>query len=672
MSTRPGPGSSLPARAGFGVVLGLAAGLLAAGCGSEEDVRALANVRAPAPVAGLKATPGDQRVRLNWEPSDSLDLIAYQVYRAPASDGPYRLVGSVGLLANPWFEDEGADGNGDGRPDGLVNGVRLFYKVVGLDKEGFGGHLNLAGPADAVPTLPPGSFHDLQVENVRVHAGAEQVLLTWNPVTSRELFGYRVYREELGEPGAPRELAVVGPTRNHFYDGGVEPGADVAYLVAPLSREGTTPTTLPGAPAVLTGTEGRRTRSRVVTPGEPDSTTPLAPGHDPATGILAIAAAGEAGILLGWGRPIQNTDGSFFGTASVADDLIGGGYVVYRAESARAPFEPIGIIENLGSEVTSTYLDPAGTPTHVYMVRAFDRHGTLGDESRRVSAGQALPDLVRGVDAFASTSARSILLSWSPELGATGGYRIFRSRHRDRGFTAIADVPPQVLGFTDGIEDLQILGTFYYRVAPLSLDEDLRVVTGALSAPAAACPGPSDQVFTFEAEDALFLVGAASSGTVTSVERIALPPPWNPSGAIRIGFAPGAPPGASTFTLRWTQELVVTGPGFNPRNFEVFLRVVEDSRAPVVDVLAVADGALTGASAADGRLGLSLFAPRFGFPPIPTMVRIGDIALDDQNRLPGGAPVAETISLTFTLQGLPPGIVGAGTLVIDGLVLVGR
>ncbi|MBN8730286.1 MAG: fibronectin type III domain-containing protein [Acidobacteria bacterium] len=75
----------------------------------------------PAP-AGLSAVEATASVQLSWNPVESADLAAYQVYRAEG-DGPFVRTG--GRLTAPSYTDR------DLRP-----GVRLRYRVTALDAAG--------------------------------------------------------------------------------------------------------------------------------------------------------------------------------------------------------------------------------------------------------------------------------------------------------------------------------------------------------------------------------------------------------------------------------------------------------------------------------------------------------------------------------------------------------
>ena len=641
----------------FLAVVAVLAGLLLAlvGCGGDQDMSTVANLRAPRAVQDLVVTPGDGRIRINWSPVEEEDLVAYKVYRSLEPEAAFTLVGSVGRAERPYYEDLGDDTDGDGVPDGLANGVTYHYRVTGVDRDGFEATFQLAPRAEGVPSLQPGSFRDLAVSNLRVYEGADAVLLTWSPLPQLAVRGYAVYRVVLQEPGEPVLLGMAWDGQRHYSDLAVAREEDYRYLVAPVNRE---------------GEEGRRLESRVASLREPDDTVPLAPGHDLAAGPFLHVETGDSGVTMTWGRPIQNSDGSFFDTRSASDDLIGGGTIVYRGELGRDSFEPIAILEETGSEVSHSYTDPDGTLDSVYMVRAFDRYGTLGFESRRISGGALqLPDLVRGLDAFASTSGGLVQLTWTPDSRATGGYRVFRSRSRDRGYMPLADLPPTVGFMTDG-SALAVGDTLFYRVAPLTADADLRLIQGALGSPATATPGPSDGVFHLEAEDAQVIVGPTSAAGFTAFQRRGLARPWSGRGGLEVTYSNQAQADATTFTLRWVVDVNASAANpILPRQYEIRLGVREDDRAPTIDAAFVAVGSVLGNGAAELRRGIELFEDRFGTPENPTMVRVGSLAVEDFN-IGGGLPVAEVFELTVTLRPSDPRMQGDGRLLIDDIVLV--
>jgi fibronectin type 3 domain-containing protein/flagellar hook assembly protein FlgD len=75
--------------------------------------------RPPSAPAGVTAVPGDGTVTLSWNVNPEADVVAYRVYRASASGGPYTLRATVTALG---FTD-----------GGLANGVTVYYVVTALD-----------------------------------------------------------------------------------------------------------------------------------------------------------------------------------------------------------------------------------------------------------------------------------------------------------------------------------------------------------------------------------------------------------------------------------------------------------------------------------------------------------------------------------------------------------
>lgn len=654
----------------------------------------MVNVRAPAVVQDLTATSGDQRVRLNWRPGEDPDLVGYQVLRAMTEEGPYELVGAVGAGETPWFEDLGEDGDGDGAPDGLTNGLRHFYKVVGLDKEGLEGHLHLASVADAVPQIPAGSVRDLEVTGLRALAQEDRVLLTWDPVDNSDVLGFRVYREVLAEAGVLVERGVVPRERTYFFDTGVTPGEDYAYEVVPVSRElreGVArtcdeSTDAPGLfPDCRVGVEGRRQRSRVLTPLVADLTLPLAPGHAPELGAVEVAAQGGSGVTLAWGRPIQNTDGSFFQTEGADDDLIGGGFVIYRSKAARGPFEPLDLLEVVGSETSFTYTDPRGGVGDVYQVRAYDRFGGLGDPSRVVSPGiESMPDLVQNLDAFASANGDSIVVTWDPEPLAVGGYRVLRSTRLSGGFTLLAELPPEVTALTDPVAAEDFGTTFYYRVAPLFPDLDGVEVAGAPSPPAAAVAGPTDGVFFVQFEDAQVRQVGGVAGDLGEAVREGAPAPFSGKARLRLSFTDQAQVGATQVEFLWNTEVASDGTAADPsspladpnqtflyQSYDAYLRVVRDERAPRVDLALEVRNSANPFQARLGVNALELAGQEFGSPRRTTMVPLGALVFEDQNK-GTGTSIPEPLAMTLTFQGADSRLAGDPTLLLDALVLVRR
>jgi hypothetical protein len=93
----------------------------------------------PAAPTGLRAVPGDARVRLDWDASLETDVTGYRVYRSTTAGGPYAFVEAVTAAA---YDDLG-----------LTNGVTYHYVVTATDARAESGPSNEAA---ARPEAPQG------------------------------------------------------------------------------------------------------------------------------------------------------------------------------------------------------------------------------------------------------------------------------------------------------------------------------------------------------------------------------------------------------------------------------------------------------------------------------------------------------------------------------------
>lgn len=652
-----GRGEDVRARWGALFLLTLSLSLSGPGCGEDTDASQILDVRAPVTVENVQAFAADQKIRLTWSPNPDTDLLGYNVYRSVASDQGFELIGSTGTQQAPFFQDEGVDLNGDGIPDGLTNQITYFYKVTAFDREGREGQLALASSVSGVPGVQSGSLQDLQVTGVRAFAGDERAIVTWDLADDTGVFGYFVYREVLGAPEGFQLAALIPQGRNYYTDGGLPNGSEFAYAITPVTRE---------------LFEGRRAESRVVRTDPGDRTVPKPPGHDVVTGELSLLSVDASGVTLRWGRPTENTDGTVLLAATGSDDLVGGGFIVFRAEAPQGNYEPVGILENIGSETSFTFTDPQGSDQHFYTVRAFDRLGTLSAESRRLAAGATVvPDVIREVDAFASASFSTISLNWDLDPTSLSGYRVFRSTRRDRGYVAISgQLPPTQNFFQDGVAFLETGKTFFYKVAGLAQLGTGEIIEGSLSDPAPAVAGPTDGVFYLEAEDANVIGGVG--GNFDAVARRGAPAPFSGNGVLFIDPSAIAIPDANItiLTLQWNVDLDADGGPSGPKNYDVLLRVIRNDRSGIFT--ATLQQPPPGTGALTRRVGFDFFTNDAGFPARVESIPMGRLSIIDQDNF-GGNPTTETIQLTLGYAGFNPGVVGGnGELFVDGVVLVRR
>lgn len=628
------------------------------GCGEDGSATEILDVRAPSLVRNVAAFPADQKVRVTWTPNNETDILGYNIYRSTSSEDGYTLVGSTGTQQSPFFQDEGEDFSGDGLPDGLTNQLRYFYKVTAFDREGRETSIDLASSVSAVPGVQPGSLEDLFVTNVRVYGGNERAIVTWDLSRDTSVYGYLVFRQTLGAPEGFQMAALIPQGRCFFSDGGLPNGSEFSYAVAPVTRD---------------FFQGRLVESRAVRVDPGDSTRPKPPGSEASNGPLTVLEVGSSGVTLRWGRPTENTDGTLlFLPGGGEDQLVGGGFVVYRSKNAEGPFEPIGILEEIGSETSFTFTDPQGTSEHIYMVRAFDRLGTLSDDSRRISAGsQILPDVIRGVDAFAGVGFGTIQVTWNLEPTASSGARVYRSLFPDRGYEPVSgDLPVGQSFFTDA-GPFEVATTYWYKVAGLAKDKRGEIVEGARSDPVPAVSGPSDGIFFLEAEDAT--IQGATAGAFQNVTRQGFPRPFTGRGALFVDMAPTAiPDGFTTFLeMDWQVEIDASGPLGTPGAYDVYFRYVPSRTAGIFDVrLQVAN--ITGTGSVAQRNGFDFFREDPGFPPRVRNLFLGQISILDGDNV-GGNPIREILRLRLGYQGFNPLISeGNGELFFDSIVLVRR
>ncbi|MBI4868410.1 MAG: hypothetical protein HY816_15840 [Candidatus Wallbacteria bacterium] len=629
------------------------------GCGGDSDIRSIVDLQAPAVVKNVRALPADSRIRLLWTANREPDLVGYNIYRSDNSSGSFRLIGATGTSQAPFFQDEGPDTNGDGLPDGLINNTRFFYKITAFDRDGREAAIDLSPAVGAVPGSLPVGQADLEVVNVRGYGGSKSIIIAWDLNLSSLVFGYEVFRSQVGTNAGFQFAGIVPQGIASFSDVGLSNDTEYLYQVVPVTRD------------LL---EGRRTQSRPLRVQDGDPTVPKPPGSDPGNGAL-IATQTSSGIKLTFGRPTQNTDGTLILQTGGVDDLVGGGFIIFRGKNAQGSYLPVGIIENIGNEISFNFTDGNGTAPDFYYVEAFDSSGNRSAASDIVSVASFVPNAPQGVDAFAGNTFGSVIVTWRLSAQAVDGYRVYRSEERDRGFREISGLLANTINtYTD--TNLNVPGkTFYYKVA-----SEANGILGNPSPPASATPGPDSGIFYLNAEDAA-VVGISNAADFAQANgggiiRQAFPSPFFGNGVLLIRPSATAVTGIAFVTLQWQQEIDATG--FTPqqifRNYDVFLVSARNSSSGIFDL--ALDAPVAGANALGPELtltGKDFFTQNFGFPPAPTMERVGSVSFSDQGPGLPNPGVAETLQLGLRYQGFNPAIArGRGELLLDAVILVRR
>jgi fibronectin type 3 domain-containing protein/predicted small lipoprotein YifL len=182
---------------------------------------------APKAPLALRASPGDRRVGLTWQPPTELmdgspapDDLRYLVLRGAGAEGALAPITSQ-PVAGTSFTDEGVDNDTDYR-----YAVRALRVEPAVTATGEISATVVAAAADATPPAAPAGL--LAVPS----AGA--VRLAWNPSTSPDVALYAVYRA--GETGDFVRIATTMAIATVYLDRDVRPGAAYRYAVTALDN----------------------------------------------------------------------------------------------------------------------------------------------------------------------------------------------------------------------------------------------------------------------------------------------------------------------------------------------------------------------------------------------------------------------------------------------------
>jgi len=130
----------------------------------------------PAPPTGLTATPGDQRVELNWNPNTENDIAGYNLYR---TTGTLWVLINRALITGTHYQDLG-----------LTNGTTYTYTVTAVDL--LGNESDPSAARSAVPVIgPPEPVSGLRAKLL----GYGLIALLWDPSPSANVRSYHVYSD---------------------------------------------------------------------------------------------------------------------------------------------------------------------------------------------------------------------------------------------------------------------------------------------------------------------------------------------------------------------------------------------------------------------------------------------------------------------------------------------
>src|SRR5690606_30199860 len=170
----------------------------------------------PAVPTGLRATPGEGRVRLEWERpattadgSPLTDPVSYQILRGTGADAPLAPLATVGPDETAYTDEQVDNGTT------YAYAVRAFLQTAGASASGDVTARAVATPRDVTPPSPP---RDL----VAVPAGNE-VRLSWRASPEPDVTSYVVYRATGDGPFV--RIGTTPAVTTVFVDRGVAPGS---------------------------------------------------------------------------------------------------------------------------------------------------------------------------------------------------------------------------------------------------------------------------------------------------------------------------------------------------------------------------------------------------------------------------------------------------------------
>lgn len=202
-----------------------------AGWWAESDdsnvVSFLWNIPAMAP-EGLNAVVGDGRITLTWQPvtkhrdgSPVTEQVTYQVFRSEGG-GPFQPLGK------PTGQTRFVDTS-------VQNGRSYFYKVQSLsiyEQAVVGG-----GESEAIAATPVDRTPPAVPQGVHVIRSGSAIKVFWEPVTDKDLAGYRIYRRLPNEKQAIRIGTVYAPYVMFTDDKAPLQAGRIYYSVASFDRQ---------------------------------------------------------------------------------------------------------------------------------------------------------------------------------------------------------------------------------------------------------------------------------------------------------------------------------------------------------------------------------------------------------------------------------------------------
>lgn len=310
----------------------------------------------PSPPASLTALGGDGLVKLTWKAS--ANTVSYTVWRSTEPNDATPQTIATNLMTTSYMDD------------GARNGVKYYYRVIGVNPNGKGAPSNEASatPMAPLPAPPP------PPTNLTAKPGNAQVTLAWQ--ASQGAASYTLFRGLSSTTLAAVASNLKGST---YIDTKLANGTTYFYQVVAVNAGGSSK------------------------PSNQVSAKPVAPELPPAPpGLTATGGTGQ--ITLNW-----------TGVSSAQS------YNVYRGTSSNGQ----GATPIASGVKATTFLDKGLTngTRYYYKVASVNANGT-GPMSAEASATPMMPPSAPA-GLTAAGGNRQITLTWGAVNGATS-YNVYR------------------------------------------------------------------------------------------------------------------------------------------------------------------------------------------------------------------------------------------------------
>lgn len=226
----------------------------------------------PAPPLQVTSAVRGDTVLISWVPSPDATVVAYQVWRAAARDGPVEPLGRPLPATTRSALDVG-------RPAGRL----WWYYVTAADaagNESTPSFMAVAEVPDIEPPRPP--------DSVRGTGQVGRLTLAWGRAAEADLRGYRVYRAS--SPTGEFGLLTEAPTIEPRFADSIRVGADHAFYYRVTAVDSAFNESAPSATVAV--------RPPDLTPPSPPQIVAVAPGE----GLLLITWATNPEADVSWYR----------------------------------------------------------------------------------------------------------------------------------------------------------------------------------------------------------------------------------------------------------------------------------------------------------------------------------------------------------------------------------